>query len=412
MKAWEIITTLLIILALALTTACSATGNQQLRQYQQVQVVRGDLIVRIHSNGKIETPREVSLNFGNDAGRIDKLLVREGDSVKKGDVLAQLDTSSLELSLAQAQASLSRAQLAQEAATNNLETVKDSEDTLNMMVLNAEVGVVKAQKIVDSTHVDADTVNQDYQTAMNQLAAAQLSLSQAQKNLEDLQDSIALQESQVSSANQTVVLSQQSVALAQDLLDQATIIAPFDGVITGLSMKEGDMIPSPAGNPRVVMYLVDTNNMEVNLNLSEMDIPSVQVNQNAIISVDALPGIELEGNVTSVFAIPNIQAGTGAVSYEVKVGFAVPVAAAIKPGMSAAVDITTGEGKNVLLLPSRAIKQDSSGRDYVMLANGQTMVNQPIVTGLSNGNQTEIVSGLGEGDKVVTEITAGRWSLQ
>ena len=106
---------------------------------------RGDITISVSGSGKIEASHEARLTFGS-AGKVDKILVKEGDEVKKGDVLARLDTSALELALAQSQVAvtqaevaLTQAQLAQKTAEYNLKNTRDTEDALKLALLNAQI---------------------------------------------------------------------------------------------------------------------------------------------------------------------------------------------------------------------------------------------------------------------------------
>ena len=85
---------------------------------------------------------------------------------------------------------------------------------------------------------------------------------------------------------------------------------------------------------------------------------------------------------------------------------------AVKIGMNTSVDIVTSEHKNTLLLPNQAIKKDNLGKNYVEVMNVQQVKMQPVVLGLQDDTRTEIVAGLKEGDKVVTNAIPGKWSLQ
>ena len=112
MKSWRIITVLLLSLVLASATACNPLGGGDEKVTEGlVEVVRGDLIVTVSGSGNIEVSNEMELTFGV-AGKVDEIHVQEGDEVSEGDVLAQLDTSSLEQALAQAKLALAQAKLA------------------------------------------------------------------------------------------------------------------------------------------------------------------------------------------------------------------------------------------------------------------------------------------------------------
>ncbi|MCK4274754.1 MAG: biotin/lipoyl-binding protein, partial [Dehalococcoidales bacterium] len=251
-----------VLLALLGTTACDSMGGQGTVSQQQVEVARGDLTLSVTGNGKIETSREARLTFGS-AGKVDRILVAEGDRVMAGDVLASLDTSTLELAvnqaqmaLTQAEVALTQAQLAEETVDYNLENTRNSEGSLNLALLNAQIaldtaranlnaGITavdfnsvlaelnKAQTWYDSVKIMAqdtsrtsidwdlallnaqenlDIAQANYDNALagydsrqvnlmkKQVAAAELSVVLAQKNIDDLDKSVALQELQLVSA--------------------------------------------------------------------------------------------------------------------------------------------------------------------------------------------------------------------
>jgi multidrug efflux pump subunit AcrA (membrane-fusion protein) len=148
--------------------------------------------------------------------------------------------------------------------------------------------------------------------------------------------------------------------------------------------------------------------MELVVELDEIDVPDVSRRQRVIISVDALPDALLEGRVVSVSPLPKVEAGV--VSYEVKVGFDVPPGSNLRVGMSATVDIVLSDRSNVLLVPDRAIEFDPQGMPVVRVLvtqepEGVTEIEQrSVVIGLSDGFQTEIMSGLWEGETVVLEV--------
>jgi RND family efflux transporter MFP subunit len=415
MKVWKIIGVPLMILVLILpVAACSTASNQPATQIKQVPVIRGDLITKVSGSGKIAVSTDAKLSFGS-AGKLAVLNVQEGDRVTKGEVLAKLDTTSLELAVRTAEVDL-------DTATNSYTklTYPYTYSTFAFDVPTALAAVADAQgELNEAVKSLAIGLSFDqYWQVWQQLKKAQDNLTEAEQRLGRGQGGALFSSSGVDfwtvrAAQLGMEKAQLALDNAQKQINDATITAPFDGVIANIYPKQGDIIPSPVASPQIIMYLVDTTDMEVDINIDEMDVPSVQAGQRAIISIDALPGTTLNGTVTSVATVPNAQAAaTGATIYVAKVNFTVPQGLAIKVGMNVRVAIVTNEHKNVLLLPNDAIKKDDQGKSYVEIMNDQQVVTKPVVIGLSNSTQTEIVSGLNEGDKVITGITAGEWSLQ
>jgi HlyD family secretion protein len=242
-----------------------------------------------------------------------------------------------------------------------------------------------------------------------QLEAAEMAEAQAQKNLDDLDDDIAIKELQIEAAKESVKQATQSVELARESLaqtqkelDEAIIIATIDGVVTSVSAEEGDIIPSPTMSPKPIINLIDPGSMELVVEVDEIDIPGVNLGQEAIIELDALPNAKVAGNVTTIYPLP-IEVG-GVVVYKVKIIFEVPENIGIKVGMSASADIVLAKRSNVLLVPDRAIDKDKEGKTIIRVVVNEQIEERQVVTGISDGFNTEVISGLGEGEMVLTEV--------
>ncbi len=343
MRRWRTIGLLLLCLVLVGSIACNPFGGDTEESQQLVEVVRGDLIFTVNGSGTIGASDDKELAFGS-GGRIDEIYVDEGDEVSKGDVLAKLDTSALELALTQAKVGLVQAGVARDEAEYNLNQLRD--------VLHAS------------------------------------------------RDRVKLAESALAAAGEQLEAAEQAVAEAQKQLDEATITAPFGGVVASVDADEGDSVSTMT----TIVHLIDLTTMELNAKVHEIDIPEVKPGQGAIIEVDALPTLQLDGKVISISLLPEVEAGV--VVYEVTIGFDVPPDFELMVGMSADADIIIKERSNVLLVPDRTIKQDSQGNPVVKVMVDDEIEERTVVTGISDGYQTEIVEGLDEGEVVVVERRA------
>ena len=141
--------------------------------------------------------------------------------------------------------------------------------------------------------------------------------------------------------------------------------------------------------------------MELKVEVDEIDIADVKPGQRALIEVDALPDLQLEGEVTSISTL-SIETG-GLVLYEVTISLNASPDSGLKIGMSVIADIIINERNNVLLVPDRAISQDSQGDPIVKVMANEEIEERSVVLGISDGFDTEIVDGLNEGDIVVVE---------
>ncbi len=170
-----------------------------------------------------------------------------------------------------------------------------------------------------------DILEEKYDTlTVENVRIKQLQVELAQQTLDKSQD--------------TVDQAQKSLALAQKQLDEATITAPFDGIVAILNYSEGDFVPAPGQIQRPIIYMIDPATMELNIGVNELDVPRVKTGQRASISIDAFPGVELEGKVAAISPMPTVQSGI--VDYNVTVTFSVPSDIEVRIGMSATAQIT------------------------------------------------------------------------
>jgi len=379
-KRWEIVVVLLLCLALAGAVACLPFRGQGVEQEvapQLVEVVRGDLIISVNGSGSIGVANEANVAFDS-SGKVDKIYVDEGDVVKEGQalaVLAPVDTEALELALAQAELNLAQAEVS---------------------LAQAEAGQEQAEATLEEAKYHLDQLER-YHATYEERRIVKLQISAAESQ-------VKAAEAQVQAAELAVDVARQAVEEAKSELEIETITAPFYGIVTAVYVEEGNFIPAPGMSQVTVVHLVDLTTMELGVDLDEIDIPGVALDQRAIITVDALPELQLEGRVARISPLPTVEAGV--VLYKVKIGFDVPQGSGLKIGMSAAADIITNERSGILLVPNRAIKQDSQGNPMVWVMVGEQIKQRSVVVGISDGIHTEIVDGLEEGEIVVVELGA------
>jgi len=379
-KRWEIVVVLLLCLALAGAVACLPFRGQGVEQEvapQLVGVVRGDLIISVNGSGSIGVANEANVAFDS-SGKVDKIYVDEGDVVKEGQalaVLAPVDTEALELALAQAELNLAQAEVS---------------------LAQAEAGQEQAEATLEEAKYHLDQLER-YHATYEERRIVKLQISAAESQ-------VKAAEAQVQAAELAVDVARQAVEEAKSELEIETITAPFYGIVTAVYVEEGNFIPAPGMSQVTVVHLVDLTTMELGVDLDEIDIPGVALDQRAIITVDALPELQLEGRVARISPLPTVEAGV--VLYKVKIGFDVPQGSGLKIGMSAAADIITNERSGILLVPNRAIKQDSQGNPMVWVMVGEQIKQRSVVVGISDGIHTEIVDGLEEGEIVVVELGA------
>ncbi len=396
----------LVCLLLASLSACA--GQAEETQRQLVKVSRSDLVVTVSADGNLSFVEDRKLVFGI-GGTIAEVNVEEGNWVSQGEVLAKLDTISLELAAKSAEADRGIA----DAGYKKL-TYPYTYSTFAFDVPDALAAVIDAKRELNKA-VEALVIGlsfDQYWQIWQELKQAQDKLTMAEQRLarghgEDVFVSGALNVADfwtLRTAQLGVEKAQVALDIANDNLKKAVIVAPFDGVVAAVNIKEGDSLSSLDYATRTIMELVDPGSMELSAEVDEIDVPSVKVGQRAIISVDALPDVKLEGKVISISPLATEESGL--MLYKIKVSFDVTEGSGLRGGMSATADIVTNERSGVLLVPSRAIGQDSQGKPVVKLMVNGKVKERAVVIGVSDSYQTEIVSGLNEGDTVVIEKKA------
>lgn len=233
---------------------------------------------------------------------------------------------------------------------------------------------------------------------------AEQSLAQAKLNLETLKRGPTAE--QLAAAQATLQAAQANYEAAKRNLEQAKIIAPFDGTIAGVNIAVG--LLTGANTP--AMVLVNLQDLEIKVNLSEVDIAQVKPGQQVRLTFDALGGRTFSGKVLSISPLGTTTQGV--VNYMVTIGLTRPDPA-ILPGMTASASIIVAQRQNVLLAPNRAVRTQGTRRTLTLLFEGREI---PVLvqTGLTGDQYTEIVSAattdgqpiqLQEGDTVVLTTT-------
>jgi len=287
---------------------------------------------------------------------VEEVLVAEGNNVTEGQVLARLDAPSLQSSVDVAELQVEIAEEGVKQARARYEIAKD----------NLDNGVLGQSE--DVLELNVDIAKSGWEQAKLSLESAKLSLDSAKLNLE-----------------------------------KAVIVAPFDGVVTDISITEGKEI-STAALATPAISLVDTSEIEMRGFIDEIDIAIVKVGQEANIILDALPDEEVKGEVAFISPVGTILAGV--VSYDTTVTLKNPVAG-LKDGMSATAEVIIERHDDVLYIPNRVIRGTPENPMVVVLVDGQ-QEEREITLGLTDGINTEVLSGLEEGEKVVVPTSVQR----
>jgi len=315
-----------------------------------IEVTRGDVVKTVLVDGTLEMPNKAYLLFGT-VGTVTEVLVEEGSNVTEGQVLARLDAPSLE-------SSVEMAELQVEIAQGQ---VKSALAQYEIALINLDEGGSLPGESEEVLELRVDMAKAGWDTAKLNLEIAELNLESAELNLE-----------------------------------KAVIVAPFDGVVTDITVAEGKEI-STATLASPAISLVDTSEIELRGFIDEIDVAMVKLGQAANITFDALPDEEVGGEVAFISLVSAIRAGV--VSYATTITLENPVAG-LRDGMSVTAEVIIERRDDVLVIPNRAIRGTLKNPKVVVLVDEQ-QEEREITLGLTDGINTEVLSRLEEGEKVV-----------
>jgi HlyD family secretion protein len=454
MRKWIFgIIVLVVVGFFALPRLLGGTATTSAQSTSTATVERITLNTTVESTGTVMPAQTINLTFGA-GGTVNEVAVQIGDSVEAGQVLATLDTSDLEYqvslaeqSLAQAQANydnliapptaqeIAQAQANLASAQSQLANVQVSQETANDQITTSCANVTSAQRSLDDAQDEYDEyVSAGYTADANfipdldsqagaaltnaqnsydvaqaqcdsagssadksaQLASAEAAVTQAQASLDALMSGAT--EEQIAAQTAQLTQSQLQLENAQRALQDAQLTAPFAGVITNVPVIIGQTISTQTS----AVTLMDNSALYVDVDVDELDIAQIELAQPATITLDAVEGVELDGEVTRIS--PSGSVNQGVVTYSVRVRLTSDEAANVRPGMTADVAITVGTIENALVVPIEAIHRDGD-QEYVTVINadGQSeRVN--IVSGQTTDGLTVITGDLTEGQTI--DLTA------
>jgi HlyD family secretion protein len=280
------------------------------------------------------------------------------------------------------------------AAEKNLESAQAALDRLlagadenQLGAANANVSAAAAQRDAAQAQLDLLLVP----SSEAQLASARAQLAQAEANLAAL--SAGASEQRVAIAQAQVEQAVISLEEALDNLANTSLVAPFDAVVTAVYVEVGEFASGPA------VDLVDTESMEVVLDVDEVDIGAISLGQEAVVTLETWPDEELTAEVVSI--APQATAMAEIVTYQVHLRIEAG-SLPLRAGMTANAELVTAQREGVLLVPNRAITADRGTGTYtVNRLEGDTVSEVQVSIGLRDNRYTEIRGGLAEGDQVI-----------
>ncbi|NOQ85698.1 MAG: efflux RND transporter periplasmic adaptor subunit [Deltaproteobacteria bacterium] len=374
-----------ILLIIAIVAFYSLKGSNKESKYETIEVDRGDIVEKITATGAINPV--ITVRVGSQvSGRITMIYADFNSQVKKGQAIAQLETDIYQAKVTQADANFN---LAKAQTREARVLLLDAENNLRR-IKNLTKGLVASER-------DLEVAETNYEAAKAALSAAQARKEQSRALL-----------------NSTKVD-----------LEYTTIYSPVDGIVISRNCDVGQTVVSTFQTPDLFLIAQDLTKMQVEAYVDEADIGKIQAGQEVLFTVDAFPERTFSGKVSQVRFAPKQEQNV--VTYATVIEVANPDLL-LRPGMTATVSIIANEKKNVLRLPSIALrfkanpadkylyhydeeKDKDSGDEEELLNLPQSLwiINDigqvkriPIKAGISDGRYTEVLNGsIDEGEKVI-----------
>jgi RND family efflux transporter MFP subunit len=358
---------------------------------------RGEIVETLRANGSVAPKQESTLYFARD-GRLARLHAQIGRPVKKGDILAELDTGDVAARLERARLGLDVARLELQRAVENNETADPDLRAAAAKLALAHARRTQALAALAQAAADPSADRAPIERARSEAAVLLVTATDEYARAEQAVNTSPTKAlAAPNGALQLAVKKAELAAVELDALEQqqaeSRLVAPFDGIVTSAEGREGDTVKAFAP----VAVVADPSELVVAMELAPADQAKVAVGQAATVAVDAFEG---QSFPAKVLAAPGAAAdNTKPEAAKVLVSLAAPVP--VDLGSPASVTIVTREKAGVVLLPAGALRQEAD-RTYVQIVTpGGDLRESDVAIGIRTEGEVEITAGVKEGEQVV-----------
>jgi len=373
----------------------SAAKADPAAAYTIEKVARDDLSVTVAVSGTLEPVSYATIYPDSNMPSYRKLLrlhVKKGDRVREGQLIAEIETSGLDLDLASAKATYESAKvkLANLKAQPTATELAQAETSLKQ----AQLDLATQQAAYDSTK----TLVEKNLAAKGELDSAERSLTLAKLKLEAATSSY----NDVRAGASADVINAQEAAVAQAsnnyqkaklIFESATIRAPISGTVTEVFVKVGDLIE----NNTALLSIGDLDTMVLQAAVNENDIGQIVIGQKATVTAAGYPDMPLPGTVTLIDMRGSVSGNVSTFKAAIEVS---NKDHKLMWGMNADAEVSVLSVKDVLTLPTSAVKTSGNGTGSVSIVDGGELVSWDVQLGATDGSKYEILGGLAEGDEV------------
>jgi len=384
--------------------------------YEFAPVTRADITRTITATGKLQAL--VTVQVGSQvSGRISEIYADFNDRVKKGQIVARIDPSLFQAQLEQAQAALASAQAAVQSSQSAVNSARANVAAAQANADRLKVAQADAQRMyqreVELRRYGA-VATRDVETADVTIEQARAQYQQALAQIDQAKAQEQTAQAQLQQARAAVKQAQAQVDSAQVNLDHTIITAPIDGVVVARNIDVGQTVAASFQAPTLFLIANDLTRMQVLADVDEADVGQLQPSSPVTFTVDAFPRDTFKGTIAQIRLNPTT--AENVVTYTAVINVLNPDLK-LKPGMTANVTATVAQRENVLTIPNAALRfrpgaekaapappagaRKGSGQMVWIDAGNGAIKAAPVKIGITDGVNSEVISGLQPADRVV-----------
>jgi len=445
-RKWKVIVIVGVVLVLGVGVYASTVYSKRgVVSVQTGKAVRQDLTSLVTASGEIKPKNYINIG-ANAIGMLTNILVKEGDRVRKGQLVARVENVQPEAQVNSQKAAVSSAEADSNASEAALKTADEALRTQQAMIDHAQADLEHAKSDFERAqqlYKDQLLAKQDFEARKATFDAAAAALLEQQTRLNQARSQREQTSAQLASSQRRVAQAKAVLAQVTDMLNKFDSYSPIDGVVTNLPVRVGETVVPGVQNlaGSNIMTIADMSLITAEVKVDETDIVSVTLDQKADISIDAIPNKTFKGHVieignTAILRSTGLAASQSAVSSQEAKDFKVVIAMddppdEIRPGLSCTAKITTATRAKTLSIPIQALtirqkgeleaKPKSGGgaqaapkpdpaaekarkeevQGVFVVAGGKAEFRK-VETGITGATDIEVLSGLKEGDEIVT----------
>jgi HlyD family secretion protein len=445
-RKWKIVITLTAILVAVIGVYASTVYSKRgVVTVQTGKVVRQDLTSLVTASGEIKPKNYINIG-ANAIGSITSLEVKEGQRVRKGQLLAKIEDVQPEADVQAQKATISSTEADSSAAEAGLKASDEGIATLQAAIDRDKADLDRMKSELDraeSLYKEKLMAKQDFDLKRFTYTAQQAAVKESETRLSQARAQREQTNAQLAATQKRVAIARANLVRFNDLLQKHSSYAPLDGVVTNLPVRVGETVVPGLQNQNgtIIMTIADMSLITAEVKVDETDIVNVSLGQTVDVTIDAIPNKTFKGHVTeigntAILRSTGVAASQSAISSQEAKDFKVVVALdnppdEIRPGLSCTAKITTATRQNVLTIPIQALTVRQKGDleapkpggvanaaapksdpatekakkeeiQGVFVINAEKAVFRKVETGITGATDIEVLSGLKDGDQIIT----------